>query len=134
MQCIVRTLMAVGEVTGTKIPSEHSINGWIIERAADLNTRIRVGRDRKTSYERLKGRTSHTQVVFFGEKARATSPQHPKPLTVFFFFQSFFFHTLVFLCVRSYLFCWFSYVSFFCSFFFLACPLFFFLFSNALTF
>ena len=43
---------------GVKIDATHSIWPWIAEHAGFLLTRFEVGRDGKTAYERLKGKSA----------------------------------------------------------------------------
>jgi hypothetical protein len=52
----------------TKIDDEHPIITWLAEYAAWLLNRFEVGRDGKTAYERMKGKSAKVQGTEFGEK------------------------------------------------------------------
>ena len=52
---------------GVKIDATHSIWPWIAEHAGFLLTRFEVGRDGKTAYERLKGKSAKVQGMSFAE-------------------------------------------------------------------
>ena len=52
---------------GVKIDATHSIWLWIAEHAGFLLTRSEVGRDGKTAYERLKGKSAKVQGMAFAE-------------------------------------------------------------------
>ena len=51
----------------TKIPAQHNIIAWMVEFAAVLVNRYEVGHDGKTSYERLRGKSSKLLGLEFGE-------------------------------------------------------------------
>jgi len=53
---------------GEKIPSDHNLIPWLVEYAAVLLNRGQVGKDGKTSYERLKGKPANLPGMQFGEK------------------------------------------------------------------
>ena len=50
-----------------KIDATHSMWPWIAEHAGFLLTRYEVGRDVKTAYERLKGKSAKVQGMAFAE-------------------------------------------------------------------
>ena len=50
-----------------KLPAAHRIIPWMIEYAAVLLNRFEVGRDGRTSYERMKGKQAKTMGMEFGE-------------------------------------------------------------------
>ena len=52
---------------GVKIDATHSIWPWIAEHAGLLLTMFEVGRDGKTAYERLKGKSAKVQGMAFAE-------------------------------------------------------------------
>ena len=54
-------------VGSVKIDATHSIWPWIAEHAGFLLTRFEVGRDGKTAYERLKGKSAKVQGMAFAE-------------------------------------------------------------------
>ena len=55
---------------GVKIGSKHAIVPWIMEYASHLLNRFEVGRDRKTAYERCKGKKAKHMGVEFGGGVR----------------------------------------------------------------
>jgi hypothetical protein len=53
-----------------KVPEDHAIIPWMFDYAAVLLNRYEVGRDGRTSYERLKGKRSDMAGIEFGEGVR----------------------------------------------------------------
>ena len=68
VQGMIRTIRSDIEGRwGVKIDATHSIWPWIAEHAGFLLTRFEVGRDGKTAYERLKGKSAKVQGMAFAE-------------------------------------------------------------------
>ena len=68
MQGMIRTIRSdIDGRWGEKIDATHSISPWIAEHARFLLTRFEVGRDGKTPYERLKGKSAKVQEMSFAE-------------------------------------------------------------------
>ena len=68
VQGMIRTIRSDIEGRwGVKIDVTHSIWPWIAEHAGFLSTRFEVGRDGKTAYERLKGKSAEVQGMAFAE-------------------------------------------------------------------
>ena len=68
VQGMIRTIRSDIEGRwGVKIDATHSIWPWIAEHAGFLLTRFEVGRDGKTAYERLKGKSAKVQGIAFAE-------------------------------------------------------------------
>ena len=62
VQGMIRTIRS--DIEGwwrVKIDATHSILSWIVEHAGFLLTRFEAGRDGKTAYERLKGKSAKVQ-------------------------------------------------------------------------
>ena len=65
----VRVIKSAFETrTGMVLPSEHAMVPWLVEYASSLLNRGQVGKDGKTPYERLKGKSALLPGVEFGEK------------------------------------------------------------------
>ena len=68
VQGMIRTIRSDIEGRwGVKIDATHSIWPWIAEHAGFLLMRFEVGRDGKTAYERLKGKSAKVQGMAFAE-------------------------------------------------------------------
>ena len=68
MEAMVRTLkIAVDARAGECLPTELPIILWLIEHAADVITRFRLGRDGKTARERIIGKQDIPPMAEFGE-------------------------------------------------------------------
>ena len=66
LQGIVRTFRSgIEEQWEVKIVVTHFVWLWIAEQAGFLLTRFEVGRDGKTAYERLKGKSAKVQGLSF---------------------------------------------------------------------
>ena len=69
VQGMIRTIRS--DIEGrwrVKIDATHSIWPWIAEHAGFFLTRFEVGRDGKTAYERLKGKSATVQCMAFAER------------------------------------------------------------------
>ena len=69
VQGMIRTIRS--DIEGrwvVKVDATHSIWLWIAEHAGFLLTRFEVGRDGKTAYERLKGKSAKVQGIAFAEE------------------------------------------------------------------
>ena len=68
VQGIIRTMRsAIEETWEVKIDVTHSVWPWIAEQAGFLLTRFEVGRNGKTAYERLKGKSAPVQGLSLAE-------------------------------------------------------------------
>ena len=64
----VRTMkLALEYRIGRAISEDMAIFDWICEHAGTLITRLRVGRDRRTAWERITGRPCNQPLLEFGE-------------------------------------------------------------------
>jgi len=71
VQGMTRTLKDLIEAYGPmEIDPTHNISPWMVEYAAQLLSRYKVGEDGKTPYERIKGKKFKTPLVTFGERVR----------------------------------------------------------------
>ena len=76
---MVRTLkFALEEKTQTKISAESDIFPWMVEAAADLITKRRVGVDGRTPYQRLKGKAYPGETLPFGVRVMHRAPGKPE--------------------------------------------------------
>ena len=55
-----------GQLT-TKLPTDHPVLEWLVERVARSITRYAVRKNGRTAYETITGRKSETAVAVFGE-------------------------------------------------------------------
>ena len=60
--------IAIEGYTMCEIPLGHPIIPWLVEAAAWTLNRFEIGKDGKTSYQRLKGKPFETPVAEFEEK------------------------------------------------------------------
>ena len=60
--------LALQSRVGFNFSSLHPVTVWLVNHAADVINKIRVGQDGKTSYERVKGKPFRREIVEFGEK------------------------------------------------------------------
>ena len=60
--------LALQARTGVSFSSLHPVTVWMVNHAADIINKFRVGHDGKTSYERVKGKPYKREIVEFGEK------------------------------------------------------------------
>ena len=68
LQGMIRTIRSDTEGRWrVKIDATHSILLWIVEHAGFLLTRFEAGRDGKTAFERLKGKSAKVQGMSFAE-------------------------------------------------------------------
>ena len=49
-----------------RIPNEHSVMAWLVEHAAYMLNRCRLGTDGRTAYGRLHGKESTARICEFG--------------------------------------------------------------------
>ena len=64
---MIRLIRDIEGWWGVKIDATHSIWPWIAEHAGFFLTRFEVGRDGKTAYERLKGKSAKVRGMAFAE-------------------------------------------------------------------
>ena len=68
VQGMIRTMRsALEDKWGVKLSIGHPVWTWMVEYAAFLLTRFEVGKDGKTAYERMKGKTAKVQGMEFAE-------------------------------------------------------------------
>ena len=71
----VRTVkLALEDRLQADIPSGHPVMAWLVSHAADLLGKFGVGRDGRTGYERMKGKSYSGTHVEFGAKVHAKLP------------------------------------------------------------
>ena len=51
-----------------QIPDDRPVLTWLVPHAAETLTKYEIGKDGKTSFERLRGKKFRQQVTEFGEK------------------------------------------------------------------
>ena len=75
---LVRTLwIAMLRALGTTVDIMHPIFSWLVEHAADLVTRLQVGSDGTTAWERLKGKKYRGEYFEFAQKVWHRIPDKP---------------------------------------------------------
>ena len=75
IECIVRThKLALEKKLDRSIPSKHPIMTWMVEHGASLLNKYQVGRDGRTSHERIKGKAYRGEMFAFGRKVRHMIP------------------------------------------------------------
>ena len=60
--------LALQARTGITFSALHPITTWIVNHAADVINKFQMGKDGKTSYERVKGKSFKKELVEFGER------------------------------------------------------------------
>ena len=60
--------LALQSQVGVNFSCLHPVTAWLVNHAADVINKFKVGYDGKTSYERVKGKPFKREVVEFGEK------------------------------------------------------------------
>ena len=69
IECITRThKLALEKRIGRKIPSTHPVMTWLVEHGADMLNKYLVGRDGRTTYERIKGKAYKGEMTDFGRR------------------------------------------------------------------
>ena len=78
---LVRTYkIALERRVGREVPDDSAIMGWIVEWAATLHRRYRIGSDGRTAVQRYRGKTAELAITEFGERVLAQELLgHPNP-------------------------------------------------------
>ena len=71
-------LLALESRLDAKIPVTHHVIAWLVEHAADVLNKFAVGIDGRTTYERIKGKKYHREMVEGRRRAMYKIPCKPE--------------------------------------------------------